>query len=152
MSEVLLFCDLDGTLTDGVYETSDSGHISKNFHTRDIDALYRLSNLGIKVFIVTGSENKCNRMKFENTDIPLYENVQDKANFVKSICANFGVEPKDCIFIGDGQNDYDAMMLCGIKACPKDASPIILEIDDIIIAERCGGHGAVEEILIDLFS
>jgi YrbI family 3-deoxy-D-manno-octulosonate 8-phosphate phosphatase len=145
----IVFCDIDGTITDGMYHVDGSGSVSKSFHTRDIHALHLLSeNSEIYVAVVTGSEDECNRKKFEELDIPLYEAVRDKLDFVKSICANIGCSPSECLFIGDGINDMEAMIECGLKACPADASPVVLAIEGMIISEKNGGCGAVEDIIL----
>jgi hypothetical protein len=149
-----VLCDLDGTITDGMYHVDASGAVAKSFNTRDMHALCRLAESGIAVAVVTGSCDECNSKKFGSLPhkIDLYENVSDKSDFVYSFCAGRGIDPSCCLFIGDGENDIDAMSMCGARACPHDASPHVLEIDDVFVSDRCGGRGAVEEILIHFFA
>ena len=54
------------------------------------------------------------------------------------------------LFIGDGINDLKCMSKCKIKSCPKDASKFILNMEDILISDVCGGHGCVEDIVYKL--
>lgn len=149
-----VLCDLDGTITDGMYIVGSEGSVSKAFHTRDIHALCMLAKADVPVAVVTGSSDECNSKKFAalKVTIDLYENVEDKSDFVHSFCAGLGIGPSDCLFIGDGENDVDAMLMCGTCACPRDASPHVLDIDGVFVSERDGGHGAVEDILVHFFS
>jgi 3-deoxy-D-manno-octulosonate 8-phosphate phosphatase (KDO 8-P phosphatase) len=150
---VAVFCDLDGTITDGRYCFHADGSVSKNFHTRDIHALCKLKSNNINVCVVTASYDQCNRKRFESlpVHVDLYENVEDKADFVKSICAINNISPDNCLFIGDGENDIEAMELCGYRACPSDASPLVLSMDNISVSDREGGSGAVEQIITEYF-
>jgi YrbI family 3-deoxy-D-manno-octulosonate 8-phosphate phosphatase len=147
----IIFCDIDGTLTDGTYTVSDEGFVSKAFHTRDIHALRSVSDSGIKVIVVTGSSDRCNQVKMRNAGLMLYDCIDDKLALIKSVAAIDGVDLSDCLFIGDGQNDFEAMSACGMKACPQDASPVIKEIPEIFISDIDGGKGAVEAILMSIF-
>lgn len=149
-----VLCDLDGTLTDGMYHVDGAGMVSKSFHTRDMHALCRLSKSGVFVAVVTGSSDDCNGKKFAamGCDIDLFENVHDKSDFVRSFCAIHGIDASDCLFIGDGENDIDAMMSCGHRACPSDASPLVIELDNMFVSSAPGGRGAVEHVLMSLFA
>jgi len=149
-----VFCDLDGTITDGMYHVDASGSVSKSFNSRDIHALCSLVKAEVPVAIVTGSCDDCNGKKFSSLEvqIDLYENVSDKSDFVHSYCARHGIDPSECLFIGDGENDLEAMTMCGFRACPRDAFPQVADIEDIFVSGRDGGRGAVEEILIHFFS
>jgi 3-deoxy-D-manno-octulosonate 8-phosphate phosphatase (KDO 8-P phosphatase) len=48
-------------------------------------------------------------------------------------------------YIGDDLNDYDAMEVCGFRACPKNACEEIRELVDYVSDVR-GGEGAVRDI------
>jgi 3-deoxy-D-manno-octulosonate 8-phosphate phosphatase KdsC-like HAD superfamily phosphatase len=50
----------------------------------------------------------------------------------------------DIAFMGDSENDVEAMKLCGLTGCPADAVSIVKE-ESNFIAESPGGKGAVYE-------
>jgi 3-deoxy-D-manno-octulosonate 8-phosphate phosphatase (KDO 8-P phosphatase) len=56
------------------------------------------------------------------------------------------LEPGEVVFMGDDLSDLMGMEAVGIKACPADAVPAVLEAADWV-TERTGGHGAVRELL-----
>ena len=115
-----IFCDVDGILTDGGYIVDHQGNISKRFHTRDIG-------------------------------IYLIYNCLDKNDYIEEYFINKSLCSWDNIlFIGDGINDLKCMSKCKIKSCPKDASKFILNMEDILISDVCGGHGCVEDIVYRL--
>ncbi len=56
--EIGLVCfDIDGTLTDGVYQISDKRAVTKSFYTRDFYAIEQLLRAGLMVLIVTQSHD-----------------------------------------------------------------------------------------------
>lgn len=57
-SEIKLVCiDCDGVLTDGVYQISESGEVTKSFYTRDFYGIEQLLREGIRVLILTQSHD-----------------------------------------------------------------------------------------------
>ena len=146
-----IFCDVDGILTDGGYIVDHQGNISKRFHTRDIDCLSRLVKKGYKVFCITSSNDNCTIKKMETVGIYLIYNCLDKNDYIEEYFINKSLCSWDNIlFIGDGINDLKCMSKCKIKSCPKDASKFILNMEDILISDVCGGHGCVEDIVYRL--
>jgi 3-deoxy-D-manno-octulosonate 8-phosphate phosphatase (KDO 8-P phosphatase) len=57
-----------------------------------------------------------------------------------------GLDLKETIFIGSDVNDYSAMQLAGIAACPADAVPEIKAIAHYI-SEAKGGEGCAREVI-----
>jgi len=50
--------DVDGCLTDGIYQISSSGEVSKSFYTRDFYAIEQLLRDGLRVVIITQSHDR----------------------------------------------------------------------------------------------
>ncbi len=54
----LFLSDCDGTLTDGIYQTSEKGIVSKSFFTRDFHGLWMLAHTGVKIGIITAASDE----------------------------------------------------------------------------------------------
>ena len=72
--------------------------------------------------------------------------VEGKRECVRALLESSGLEPGEVVFMGDDLSDLMGMEAVGIKACPADAVPAVLEAADWV-TERTGGHGAVRELL-----
>jgi len=156
--------DIDGTLTDGIYQVSSDGIISKSFYTRDFAAIEKLLKRGYIVPAITSSEDNCFYNKCStNGFLTKYNNFFivnkccDKKNFIEkggiSIFAKGrGIEVevedgwKNIAYMGDAENDLEVMKKAAISACPCDAEKPIIEIADYISPYK-GGHGAVADFI-----
>ena len=140
----IIFCDVDGVLTDGGMYWMKDGLVMKKFNTRDSTALHRFQKKGIPVIFITSSRDK---LTFERLTAIGTESghIQmgwvNKWEFVSNYLHQAGIPFNRAIFIGDDYND----LLCIrnlIGACPKDAVQGVIEIAQIII-NRNGGEGVL---------
>lgn len=145
----LFLSDCDATLTDGIYNTSESGQISKNFYTRDFYGIWMLSKTGVEIGIITVASDdvivrQCNRAaKY----VKVMTGVKDKLAFVADIFVEgdpYRTEyPRrkynwdEIAFIGDDVVDSELLKKVGLAACPQDAAE---EVRDII-AHRSYSQG-----------
>jgi YrbI family 3-deoxy-D-manno-octulosonate 8-phosphate phosphatase len=157
----IVFCDVDGTLTDGTVFYSERGEEFKQFSHKDGRAFHLLrevTNGKTKVFILTsevGGINAARAAKFQRlgtitgyVSVPgPANNFKNKSEAVKFICAVECINVSDALFIGDDTNDSEALSLCGHKACPADAHYMVQQIKDIKISNYLGGRGAVRDIV-----
>ena len=74
----------------------------------------------------------------------VYQGVANKEEKVKEILKKKKLKSAEAAYIGDDENDYEAMLLCKYKACPNNATKRIKEISDFI-SKYDGGFGAVRE-------
>ena len=140
------FIDVDGTLTDGSYEVSETGLISKSFNTRDFYALHRMYNTGYDIVIITGAddqviEKKCCGLPFEIITSSITK-VKDIERYQK----REKIKWEQTAFIGDAENDLEAMSRSYFSACPLDAIPEVTECVDYQSMIE-GGRGAVYDIM-----
>ena len=160
----ILFLDIDGTLTDGIYSVSSNGIITKNFYTRDFCAIERLLKNRIKVFFITSSEDKCIAEKCKtNNFLRKYENQlfifnkvgikEEYINYLRGKLAPNNIRNNvgdfhwhEIAYMGDAQNDLASMKLSAISACPCDAEKPIIKIADYVSPYK-GGHGAVADFI-----
>ena len=141
----ILFLDVDGTLTDGQIYMGNNGEVFKSFHAHDAQGLRKLPKIGIDTVIITGRESNIVNLRAKEMNITeVYQNVLDKPSLVKEILKKKKIKKNEAAYIGDDENDLEAMLLCGNRACPKDATKRIKEISNFI-SEYDGGDGAVRE-------
>lgn len=148
----LLLCDVDGTLTDGVYQMGEDGSLVKGFFSRDFHGLYMLHETGVKVGILTYSrdgviEEQCRRAaKF----VDVMVGAKNKLNTVYRKYVRSGDLTWDEIaFIGDDVVDSDLLGEVGLPGCPGDAysgvTELVMELDDGFVSKFNSGRGAVRD-------
>jgi 3-deoxy-D-manno-octulosonate 8-phosphate phosphatase (KDO 8-P phosphatase) len=143
--------DVDGTLTDGTIYIAAEGEFMKAFNVKDGHGIiYILPTLGITPVIVTGRESRTVHNRAKELGITeVWQNVADKAAKLQELSKRYGCGLNSFAYIGDDMNDYEAMRLCGFKACPADAVAGIKAIADYV-SPHSGGHGAVRDVCEEL--
>jgi 3-deoxy-D-manno-octulosonate 8-phosphate phosphatase (KDO 8-P phosphatase) len=141
----LLILDVDGTLTDATVYYTDNHIETKAFSTKDGCILKPLPKIGIDVVFMTGRRSEAVARRAEDLRAVAIQGIEDKATKLLELCEERGITLEQCAFIGDDLNDYNAMSLCGFKACPADSAVEIREICDYVSPFN-GGHGAVRDI------
>lgn len=142
----VLFCDVDGTLTDGGMYYAREGESLKRFSTRDAKGLELLRQAGIEVAIVTSEDSDIVRARCRKLGIQeCHCGVSDKRSFVEQYCAKRSIPQEAAAFVGDDLNDLEALRWVGLSACPADAVPQVRLACSRVLEAR-GGHGAVREL------
>lgn len=141
----ILFIDCDGVLTDGNFHVSSNGIVTKSFNTKDFYAINKLKSLGINVIIITGSNDGAVDMKAMQSSVTCLSNVKDKVKEIEFIIDGL-FKWGEVAFIGDSENDIEAIKNSAFSACPNDA---IAEVKNIVdyISSKNGGHQAVRDII-----
>lgn len=147
--------DCDGTLTDGIYQVDEHGKLLKNFYTRDFHGMWQLSQIGVKIGIISYASDpviirQCDRCaKYAH----VMTGAKDK---VAALHKHFFIDKQcnweDMCYIGDDVLDIDVMREMGnqggLIACPSDADSKILQLVKKFEGFQCekpGGRGAVRE-------
>lgn len=143
----ILILDVDGTLTDGKIYIGENGEVFKAFNCHDAVALRKMTLLNIETIIITGRkskivENRANEMSISK----VYQEVSNKKEKLEEILKDKNLTYNNVAYIGDDENDYEAMINCAFKACPNDAMDVIKNICDYISPKKCN-EAAVREIL-----
>ncbi len=146
----LVVCDVDGTLTDGGMYYDTEGEALKKFNTRDAHGLSMLQSIGIHVAIVTRENSSVAAARAKKIGIPIHLGIQDKSEFLKSLCSKQNATPANAAMIGDDFNDIEIMQRCAFSACPSDAMPKVKQVASYV-AQLPGGNGAVREICEIIF-
>ena len=153
----VLVLDVDGTLTDGIYQVDKNGDVTKSFYTRDFDAMTRIMRAGIKILIVTASHDQvihkqvtriCSHSaeweRWYNERLVISVGASCKGRVVKNFLQARNLEWSSVAYMGDAENDIDCMAQAGVTACPTDAIPQIR--DDVTYpSDYYGGKGAVHD-------
>jgi len=156
----LLFVDIDGCLTDGIYQISDSGSIIKSFYTRDWYGIEQLLKKNIKVIILSQSHDEviykqveriCSHSNFwhnayeNDKTLEIITKIDNKEEEVKKQKKYYDLEWNNIAYIGDAENDIESMKLAVFSASPKDA---ILDVSKVsnYFSSYGGGRGAVHDI------
>lgn len=139
--------DVDGTMTDAGIYYDDHGNELKKFCTRDAVGFFAAKQAGIKIMVLTGRECQAvtRRMSELKVDF-LYQNIKEKADFLKRFMEEQKIQKEELAYLGDDLNDLPGMRLAGFIGCPKDACEEVRNVADYISAEK-GGHGAVRDII-----
>jgi 3-deoxy-D-manno-octulosonate 8-phosphate phosphatase (KDO 8-P phosphatase) len=144
----LLVMDVDGTLTDGKIYVGEQGEIFKAFNVKDGYAIHEiLPKYNILPVIITGRVSNIveNRAK-ELGIIHIYQGVKDKLNLIYELTKKLALSFEDLAYIGDDDNDFEAMKVAALVGCPADASENVLKQADFI-SSKIGGNGAVREFI-----
>ncbi len=151
---MILFMDVDGTLTDGKIYMGSSGEVMKVFSIKDGYAItHLLPRHGIIPVIITGRESEavCRRCEEMGIDF-VFQNVSDKKEKMTVFANAYGIYPDefgilpDTYYIGDDIPDLACMLIAEKKGCPADAAAEIKAVADYI-ASKNGGEGAVREFV-----
>ena len=142
----MLVLDVDGVLTEGHVTMTDSGDEIKNFNVRDGHGIKMLQRAGIEVAILTGRKSKVVAHRAADLGIKyLIQGSLCKADGLKDLCAQAGISPEDCAYMGDDVIDLPAMRQCRLKTAPFDAYKGVLK-HAVWVSEYAGGHGAVRQL------
>ena len=143
----MLVLDVDGTLTDGKIYMGENGEVMKAFNCHDTLPLRKLAKLGIKTVIITGRKSKIVENRAKEMHISyVYQNVLDKKEKLEEIIKHNQLTYQNIAYIGDDENDYEAMLNCNFKACPNDAINKVKNICNYISPKKCS-ESAVGEII-----
>jgi 3-deoxy-D-manno-octulosonate 8-phosphate phosphatase (KDO 8-P phosphatase) len=150
----LLVLDVDGTLTDGKLYIGNEGEVFKAFNVKDGCGIHDiLPKNGIKVAIITAREsnivlNRCNELNIDY----IFQGVRNKLDKLCELadslgyCSNEFGRYAEIAYMGDDILDIPVMNICGIRACPKNASKEVLECVNFT-SDYFGGDGAVRELI-----
>lgn len=148
----LLILDVDGTMTDGGVYYDATGNELKKFAIKDGAGIVLARAAGIQVMICTGRACEAVRRRAADLHIEyLYQNVADKATFLRGFLDEHHFSREQAAYCGDDLNDLSAMALCGFVACPADAVDAVRRRADFVCPHR-GGEGAVRDAIEEILT
>ena len=148
--DALVF-DFDGVLTDNTVFLSEDGKESVRCNRGDGLAFNELNKLGVKSYILTSEINKVVSARANKLNIPALTGVANKVEALQDLSVKEGLDLSRVFYIGNDLNDFQAMKMCGLSACPADSHPKIKEIATFKLNTN-GGMGIVRELLEEILN
>jgi YrbI family 3-deoxy-D-manno-octulosonate 8-phosphate phosphatase len=141
----LVIFDFDGVFTDNTVYVNQDGVEQVRCWRSDGLGLSRLRAAGVPAQIVSTEANPVVVARAAKLKLPCRHAVEDKARAVIEICREMGIDPRECMFVGNDINDIPAFGKVGIPVGVADAYP---EVNPHILfrTTKPGGFGAVREI------
>ena len=137
--KIPLFCDVDGTLTDGTVSYPSR---ERRYHLRDGHSFELLKkHTNIIPHVISGEDDISIVSRFDKLRVSVNVGVPNKYQFVRGVYwINDGY-----IAISDDIPDMELLEKATIAFCPADAEEEIKNIDGIIVLSRKGGDGCFRE-------
>lgn len=143
----VIFCDVDGVLTDGSIFISNKGHYSKNFNVKDGYGIIKAIEKGIHIYWITGRNDPATMIRAEELGCRVvFVKGEDKAPAVSGILEELSLEKEQSVFIGDDIPDLSVLPHVGFFVVPRDAHYKVKEQAHMVMSQN-GGKGAVRELL-----
>lgn len=145
----MLVMDVDGVMTKGEITYTENGDEIKSFNIKDGYAIKHLKKSGKYIRGIISHSVHVNiierRKKALDLDFAEVSNAP-KEETLKLKCKEYGIDPKEVLFVGDDLNDLEIMKQCGIVACPADAVDEVKRLAHIILKKK-GGEGCLRELI-----
>lgn len=150
----VLCMDVDGTLTDGKINISESGELYKSFSAKDGCGINDiLPKFEITPVIITARHSNIVDIRCREINIQkVYQGYRDKVKVLNDIANELHInknakgEFEGVAYIGDDLLDLECMKLAEYKGCPSDAIDEIKKIADFV-SDYKGGEGAVRQFI-----
>ena len=141
-----LVLDVDGILSDGFVSMTNNGDEIKSFDIRDGLGMKLVQQAGLKVIIITGRKSNIvdKRMSDLGVDL-LFQGREDKGTALREACAQLGLKPEDCLYMGDDWPDLSAFSIAGMKVTVPNGHVEVRKRADLV-TQAMGGRGAVREV------
>ena len=148
LKNIRLFAtDVDGVLTDGGMYYSDSGQEMKKFNVWDGMGIKLLQSAGVVTAIITALETKLVIRRAEDLKIPeVHQGIREKQVVLRKLALKYGISLQETAYMGDDQNDMEALGSVGFSAIPANGRPQLRPLVHYICKAK-GGEGAVREVI-----
>lgn len=143
--KILVF-DVDGILTDGRIQISESGVETKTFFAHDGAGIKLAISMGLKVGFISARISKATDIRLKELGADFYiEGCKKKFASLKPILKEYGFGFKNLFYMGDDIVDIELLRQAGISASVPDAPKYVRNCANFI-TEKQGGRGAVREV------
>ena len=142
----LIVYDFDGVMTDNTLLMDQEGKEFVQVSRADGLAVSEIKKKFLRQIILSTEKNSIVQKRADKLGIKCLQGINDKKKSLSAFATKENINLKNAIYVGNDINDLEAMLLVGIKVCPKDSHQDILNISDIILNKK-GGQGVVREIL-----
>lgn len=141
----LVVYDFDGVLTDNRVWVTQDGAESVACSRGDGWWIGEIKKLGVDQVILSSELNPVVSMRGKKLGIEVVQGVKDKKQGLLDLARTKGIGLESICYIGNEMNDYQAMKLAGVSACPADSHPEILKLSRLKFPVA-GGAGVVRHL------
>jgi 3-deoxy-D-manno-octulosonate 8-phosphate phosphatase (KDO 8-P phosphatase) len=142
----LIAFDVDGVLTDGRLQFTESGEHYKTFYVQDGLGLQLLQNSGCHIAIISARDSSIVTKRMQEIGITrIYQGVKDKRKILLDIMNDLGLKRSNIAYTGDDLVDIPALQAAGLAIAVANAHPMVKDFSHWT-TENTGGAGAVREI------
>lgn len=140
-----LVMDFDGVHTNDLVSVSTNGEESVTCSRSDGMGIEILRKAGVAMTVLSKEANavvakRCAKLQLECT-----QGVENKLPLMLGWLEAKGIDPAECIYIGNDVNDLECMAFAGLAVAPRDAHSRALEAAGLVLS-RDGGRGALREL------
>ena len=109
-----------------------------------------LRNSPLKLFVLSTETNPVVSARAAKLKIRAVQGLSDKRAAIAALAEKEGFSLSRTLFVGNDLNDLNAMLSCGMSACPSDSHSKVLAAATFKLKAR-GGHGVVRELVEEIF-
>lgn len=142
--------DIDGVLTNGVFQIGHDGRPIRNLNSKDGYAMQLAIKKGFVVGVISGGKCegvKASLQRLGLTDI--YMGAAHKLDAWHDLLAVYehqDLNPENILYMGDDIPDYHLIQEAGIGAAPANAAPEIRALSQYV-SPKNGGEGCVRDVI-----
>ena len=141
-----LICDVDGVLTNGFLYFDTNGHETKAFHVHDGMGLKFLMSAGIKIAVITTSDNAIIDDRMKQLGIKhVYKGQVNKQKAFDALKTKLNLPNEAFAYIGDDLPDLPLIQQVGLGVAVGNALPQVKQAADLTTTKP-GGFGGVREL------
>ncbi|TDG36871.1 3-deoxy-D-manno-octulosonate 8-phosphate phosphatase [Pedobacter changchengzhani] len=142
-----LIFDVDGVLTDGSVQLTESGEALRTYNIKDGYALQLAVKKGYNVCIISGGNGVAMAKRFANLGIKdIFLGAGNKVDIFNKYIASKNIKATEVLYMGDDIPDLEVMKLVGLPTCPADAVEEIKAVSKFI-SHYAGGKTAARNII-----
>lgn len=141
-----LVFDFDGVMTNNQVTVDQEGRESVVANRSDGMGIELLrEKTSIRMLVISTETNPVVRQRCAKLGLECLSGVSSKDLVLQKWLGETGIDPTECIFVGNDINDLPAMGIVGFSAAPADAEEPVRRAANLVLS-RMGGNGAVREL------
>lgn len=143
----VLILDVDGVLTDGTLQYTETGELVKNFNAKDGLGIRMAMEEGIEVAIITARKSPSLYKRVSDLKLNyFYFGYNNKIEAYQELKETLGVIDAQIAYVGDDLLDIPVMELVGMPIAVADAHSCAKQVAKWVTRSN-GGRGAVREVV-----
>ncbi len=143
----VIILNVDGVLTDGYIQYTESGDEIKTFYARDGFAIREAMKQGLKVCVISDRQSRAAMRRLIELGVTdIYLGIRNKFETYQELKILYNVEDKHCLYIGDDISDVPVLEKVGFSCAPINSIEY-LRNRVAYLSPYEGGKGCVRDVL-----